>query len=133
MDWYTYEISNIHDAVLGDVGAIDGEAKLNLLLLQALATQLFLGDTALASGGSSLSGDTLLLLGWLGSDSLNCLFFFSWGWGSCSCSRSCYWSWCSGSWGSGGWCSFLGWSGGLLWLLLLGSYWFFSFLLLGWS
>lgn len=131
VQWDTYEISHVHDAVFGDVGAVDGEAKLDLLLLQALAAQLLLDDAAFAGGGSSLSGDALLLLRWLGGDSLDGLLFLGWSRGSGSWCRS------SGSWGrsggSGGWCSFLGWGSGLLWLLLLGSYWFFSFILLGWS
>lgn len=73
----TYKISNIHDAVLSDVCAVNAKSQLNLLFLQALAAeQLLFVDTArLAGSGSSSSYDTLLLSGlWSGSNSLNSLW-----------------------------------------------------------
>lgn len=36
MKWNTYEVGNIHDAVLDGLGAVDGELELHLLLLAAL-------------------------------------------------------------------------------------------------
>lgn len=132
LDEWTYEISDIHDAVLGDVGAVDAESELNLLLLQTLSTQqLLLVDAARFVGGSAGSLLDGFLGSWLGSNSLVWLLSLglsNWSsssgswlgsrcWGSSSLSGSGL-SWCSLSWGSllGG---FLGsWrSGGLLHLL----------------